>query len=175
MIVKPYFSKDINLLPYMFWVVIVAALMIAHWGYVSTAAAQTSLSGENSRELERLLAVQSEKTAVPYSVTQPPRIPVDALDRYFMWNEIALDTTAIDHTPVDPASGEDPRRFGEQLGPHRSSYAMAIVHIAMFDAVNAISHKYTSYSGVAPALGNISLDLAIAQAAYDALIALYPF
>jgi hypothetical protein len=112
--------------------------LIAHCGYVSTAAAQTSLSGENSRELERLLAVQSEKTAVPYSVTQPPRIPVDALDRYFMWNEIALDTTAIDHTPVDPASGEDPRRFGEQLGPHRSSYAMAIVHIAMFDAVNAI-------------------------------------
>jgi PAP2 superfamily len=175
MIMKPYFSKDINLLPNMFGVMIVAALTIAHCGYVSTAAAQSSLRGENSSELERLLAVQSEKTAVPYSFTQPPRVPVNALDRYFMWNEIALDTTAIDHTPVDPASGEDPCGFGEQLGPHRSSYAMAIVHIAMFDAVNAISYKYMSYSGVAPVHGNVSLDRAIAQAAYDALITLYPF
>jgi hypothetical protein len=32
MITKPYFSKDINLLPNMFWVVIVTALMIAHCG-----------------------------------------------------------------------------------------------------------------------------------------------
>jgi hypothetical protein len=135
MTMKLCFSKDIKLFPNMFWTVIVAALTIAHCAYVSTAAAQSSLRDENSRELQHLLAVQTEKTAVPYSVTQPPRIPVDAFDRYLMWNEITLDTTAIDHSPVDPTSGEDPRRFGEQLGPHRSSYAMAIVHIAMFDAV----------------------------------------
>ena len=98
-------------------IALVAVLTIAHCGYVSAVAAQTSLSGENSKELQRLLAVQTEKTAVPYSVTQPPRIPVNSLDRYLMWNEIALDTTAIDHTAVVPASGKDPRRFGEQLGP----------------------------------------------------------
>jgi PAP2 superfamily len=92
-----------------------------------------------------------------------------------MWNEIALDTTAIDHTPVDPASGEDPRRFGEQLGPPRSAYAMAIIHIAMFDAENAITQKYVSYSGIPPVSGNVSLDRAIAQAAHDTLVNLYPF
>jgi hypothetical protein len=89
-------------------------------------------------------------------------------------HEIALDTTAIDHTPVDPASGEDPRRFGEQLGPPRSAYAMAIIHIAMFDAENAITQKFVSYSGVPPVSGNVSLDRAIAQAAHDTLVALYP-
>jgi hypothetical protein len=92
-----------------------------------------------------------------------------------MWNEIALDTTAIDHTPVDPASGEDPRRFGEQFGPTRASYALAIVHIAMFDAVNAISKRFVSYAGVPDVSGNVSMDRAIAQAAHDTLVALYPF
>ena len=48
------------------------------------------------------------------------------------WNRIAVDASGLDHTPVK--SGE-PRMFGEQLGPGRAARAMAIVHIAMFDAV----------------------------------------
>ncbi len=114
----------------------------------SAATAESPLTGENAKELERLLAVPAENKAVDFAFKKPPRIPVSTLDRYLMWNEIALDTTAIDHTPVDPASGEDPRRFGEQFGPPRSAYAMAIVHIAMFDAENAITKKFVSYSGI---------------------------
>ncbi|HEV2042048.1 MAG TPA: hypothetical protein VGT81_18735 [Casimicrobiaceae bacterium] len=57
------------------------------------------------------------------------------------WNEVAIDASGLDHTPV--ADGE-PRVFGEQLGPARASRAMAIVHIAVFDAVNAISGQYRS-------------------------------
>ena len=55
------------------------------------------------------------------------------------WNEIAIDASGLDHTPVEP--GEQ-RVFGENLGPGRSSRAMAIVHIAIFDAVNAIAGGY---------------------------------
>ena len=55
---------------------------------------------------------------------------------------------ARDHTPV--AAGES-RVFGEQLGPTRASRAMAIVHIAVFDALNAIDGRYDSYSGLPPA------------------------
>jgi hypothetical protein len=44
---------------------------------------------------------------------------------------------------------EEEHVFGEQLGPGRSSRAMAIVHIAMFDAINAIVGGYKSYSGIA--------------------------
>ena len=141
----------------------------------SAATAESPLTGENAKELERLLRVPAENVIVLYSFRKLPRIPVDALDRFLMWNEIALDTTAIDHTPVDPASGEDPRRFGEQLGPPRSAYAMAIIHIAMFDAENAITKKFVSYSGIPTVQGNVSLDRAIAQAAHDTLAALYPF
>src|SRR4051812_12000476 len=51
------------------------------------------------------------------------------LDSVRRWNQIAIDACGLDHTPV--AVGEN-REFGEQLGPGRSAYAMAIVHIAIF-------------------------------------------
>jgi hypothetical protein len=47
---------------------------------------------------------------------------------------VAINASGVDHTPV-PAG--DPRVFGEQIGPGRSARAMAIVHIAMFDALIA--------------------------------------
>jgi hypothetical protein len=87
------------------------------------------------------------------------------------WNEILLAANALDHTPVAP--GES-RVFGEQAGPHRTSRAFAIVHIAIFDAVNAIAGGHRSYTGLPPAAGDISMHAAIAQAAHDTLVALYP-
>jgi hypothetical protein len=54
------------------------------------------------------------------------------------WNRIAIDTSGVNHTPVAPG---EPRVFGEQLGPGRASRAMAIVHIAIFDAVNAFGPR----------------------------------
>lgn len=125
----------------------------------------------SSIELQRLLHVQDQQTVALFHHRLPPRIPADAFDRLFMWNEIALDTTAIDHTPVQQG---EPRVFGEQFGPTRSSRAMAIVHIAMFEAVNAVTHQYRSYTRLMPAHREASLDYAIAQASHDALVALYP-
>lgn len=87
------------------------------------------------------------------------------------WNRIAIDTAGLDHTPV--AKGET-RTFGHQLGPGRSSRAMAIVHIAMFDSINAIVGGYESYTGIDPAPPNTSMKAAVSQAAHDTLIALYP-
>src|SRR5207237_8956268 len=71
------------------------------------------------------------------------------------WNEIAIDVSGLDHTPVAP--GEN-GVFGEQFGPGRSSRAMAVVHIAIFDAVNAIAGGYQRYTDVPPALAGRSLD-----------------
>ena len=87
------------------------------------------------------------------------------------WNEVAIDASGLDHTPV--ADGET-RVFGEQLGPARASRAMAIVHIAIFDAVNAISGRYQSYTGLPVAPRSTSMEAAIAQAAHDSLSALFP-
>src|ERR1700674_3762397 len=98
-----------------------------------------------------------------------PRAGLDSLHR---WNQIAIDATGLDHTPV--AVGEH-RIFGEQLGPARASRAMAIIHIAIFDAVNAIAgDNYKSYTGIRGHGGDASLDAAISQAAHDTLVALYP-
>jgi hypothetical protein len=103
--------------------------------------------------------------------TQQPRREHRGLDAVRRWNAIAIDASGLDHTPV--ASGET-RVFGEQLGPARSSRAMAIVHIAMFDSVIAITGGYRSYTGIAPAGKDTSMNAAIAQAAHDTLIALFP-
>ncbi len=93
------------------------------------------------------------------------------LGRVRHWNDVAIDASGLDHTPV--ANGEV-RVFGEQLGPARASRAMAIVHIGMFDAVNAISSRYRSYTGLPAAARDTSMEAAIAQAAHDTLIVLFP-
>src|SRR6185369_8839585 len=71
-----------------------------------------------------------------------------------------------------PAPGEN-RVFRQQLGPGRASRAMAIVHIAMFDAVNAVDGEYESYTGVQAPNGPVSMQAAISQAAHDTLVALF--
>jgi hypothetical protein len=94
-----------------------------------------------------------------------------AADRLRHWNRIAIDASGRDHTPVAP--GEN-RVFGEQLGPGRASRAIAIVHIAIFDAVNSIRGGYESYTGVPRTVSWASVDAAIAQAAHDTLVAVFP-
>ncbi|HYR21539.1 MAG TPA: hypothetical protein VEP30_01265 [Chthoniobacterales bacterium] len=110
----------------------------------------------------RFNGVQTSRTALA---------PKNALDSIHRWNAIAINASGLDHTPV--AAGEI-RTFGEQLGPTRASRAMAIVHIAIFDSVNAVLGGYRSYSGIQPVKPPVSLDAAVAQAAHDTLVALYP-
>src|SRR5712691_4783717 len=93
----------------------------------------------------------------------PSHRPRPSLDSVRHWNEIAIDASGIDHSLVR-----------EQFGPTRASRAMAIVHIAVFEAVNAIAGGYRSYTGLAPAHDDTSMEAAIAQAAHDTLVALFP-
>jgi hypothetical protein len=106
--------------------------------------------------------------AVPNQPLPPRHGPRQDLDSIRSWNEIAINAAGLDHTPVAP--GEN-RVFGEQLGPCRSSRAMAIVHIAMFDAVVAVFGGYESYTGVQAPKGKISAGIAASQAALDAALA----
>jgi len=79
------------------------------------------------------------------------------------WNQIAIDASGADHAGI-----------GEQPGPGRASRAMAIVHIAMFDALNAAVGDYESYTGLRRVYTEPSLKAAIAQAAHDTLVAMFP-
>lgn len=101
----------------------------------------------------------------------PQARAADAMQRLRYWNEMALKANALDHTPVAPG---EIRTFGEQLGPGRTSRALAIVHIAMFDALNAIARRYPGYAELAAAASGTSPDAAIANAAHDTLVALFP-
>jgi hypothetical protein len=98
-------------------------------------------------------------------------VPRNGLDSVHRWNRIAVDASGVDHTPVAPGEA---RVFGEQLGPGRASRAIAIVHIAIFDSVNAILGGYQSYSGIQQVKPRVSLDAAVAQSAHDTLVAMFP-
>jgi hypothetical protein len=89
------------------------------------------------------------------------------------WSQVAIDATGLDHTPVAPG-GQDNRVFGEQFGPGRASRAMAMVHVAIFDAINAVTGQYQSFTGVRAGRQSVSLRAAVGQAAHDTLASLYP-
>ena len=114
-------------------------------------------------------------------------------------NHLALDITSIDHTTQGikaQVGGETKTLFettyGEQFGPPRTSRAMAMVQLAIFEAINAIDPRYESYkpdgstdsirSRIVAMLpdrtvldsSKASIPAAINQAAHDVLVALYP-
>ena len=141
------------------------ALLAAAFLLAPPVAAQDA-SGGVRQSLGPLFNPAPDSGAAARKPTRPR-----SLDAVRRWNEIAVDASGLDHTPV--AAGER-RVFGEQLGPGRSARAMAIVHIAMFDAVVALRGGYRSYTGVARASEGTSLEAAVAEAAHDTLVALFP-
>jgi len=108
------------------------------------------------------------------------------MNRLRHWNEVAVDASGRDHTPVSPAANlaffddaagariSGDHVFGEQLGPIKAARAMAIVHMAIFEAVNAVEGGYTSAIRLPAAPPRTSVEAAMAQAAHDTLAALYP-
>ena len=99
----------------------------------------------------------------PLLSATPKLGPQGSLDSILHWNKIAIDASGFDHANAR-----------EQLGPGRASRAMAIVHLAIFDSVNAVLGGYESYTGVQAPLGAVSLNAAVGQAAHDTLVALFP-
>lgn len=85
-------------------------------------------------------------------------------DSILHWNSVALAAVVADHSGT----------FGpaQQGGPTRTSRALAIVHAAMFDALNSITPTAKPY--LAQVKGNgASIDAAVASAARESLNMLY--
>jgi hypothetical protein len=126
-------------------------------------------SSRTKRVCATLLALAFTSAAVA-QVVNPPRRSNATIDTLRYWNQVAIDASGVDHIPGVPGG----RQGAEQLGPGRSARAMAIVHIAMFDAVNAITgNTFRSYTGLARETRPASLDAAIATAAHDTLVQLF--
>jgi hypothetical protein len=89
-------------------------------------------------------------------------------DPILFWNQIALEANRISHT-----NGMD-----EQTGPTLSSRALAIAHLAMYDAYAGVINDPVNLpryipNPAAPSLG-ASPDAAVAAAAHTALSSLFP-
>jgi hypothetical protein len=78
-------------------------------------------------------------------------------DIVVQWNEVLLDAVRASNTPPPPASRH-----------------LAIMHVAIYDAVNSIDGSYTPYLVAKGGPRGASPEAAAAQAAHDTLSALYP-
>lgn len=90
---------------------------------------------------------------------KPPTPNASGEDVILRWNRVLQETI---RTP-----GQQP----PTIFPVRS---FAMMHAAMFDAVNSIDGGHTPYMANVPGTKNASLEAAAAQAARDVLTALYP-
>lgn len=62
----------------------------------------------------------------------------------------------------------------KRLLPPPNAHGMAILHVAMFEAVNAVDHRYAPYKLKLAAARNVSKEAAAAAAAHAVLLAPYP-
>lgn len=88
------------------------------------------------------------------------------MDSILFWNAVALEAVKVSHTDPDKR---------EQNGPTLSTRALAIVHLAMYDAYAGIigGLGFPRYLSPAPPPAGISAPDAVAGAAYHTLINLY--
>jgi vanadium chloroperoxidase len=87
-----------------------------------------------------------------------------AEDPILEWTAIMIQADAVDHGAT----------VREQPGPILSSRAFAMTSAAMYDAFNSIENIGTPYLTVAPDAEGASAVAAVAEAAHDTLIELYP-
>ncbi|MEX2173430.1 MAG: hypothetical protein WD872_03655 [Pirellulaceae bacterium] len=80
-----------------------------------------------------------------------------AADMVLRWNDVLLDTVRSANTP-----------------PPIAARAMAIVHTAIYDAVNAIDRTHEPYAFRMLAAPGTSREAAVAAAAHTALVGLFP-
>lgn len=93
------------------------------------------------------------------------------MDPILYWNEVALEANRVSHT-----NGKN-----EQTGPTLSSRALAIVHLAMYDAYAGVRGNPVTPVNLSPYLPdlpkpqpNASADAAVAMAAHTTLSRLFP-
>src|SRR5947209_20630852 len=91
--------------------------------------------------------------------TLEPRCMPSGTDVVMEWNTVAIEAAKEDHAIGAP---------GLQFGPTRTSRALAIESIAVYDSVNAIDRSCTPFLvNDVHASSGASIEAAAAQAAHD--------
>lgn len=127
---------------------------------------------KGTAELQRLNTPLTIDSTI---LTQMVAANSDPMRFLLLWHSIAIDVTAMDHRAL---LAVNPATFHEQLGPARTARAMAIVHLAMYEAAIRFDNprKFSSMlpgDEIKPKAG-ASRDAAIVEAAYQTLSSLYP-
>jgi hypothetical protein len=104
--------------------------------------------------------------------TRPSRIALNSAPQHWtdpvlFWNGVMLQANANDFDPAVVSSPDQP-------GPTHTSRAFAIVHAAIYDAVNSIDHSGEPYLIELQFNHDASLSAAVAVAGYRTLVSLYP-
>jgi hypothetical protein len=123
--------------------------------------------------LLRLLLGRSSIRGPARNVRRAPSLTLETLeDRCLLSGDIVLawNLMALDALKNDSTLGAD----AKQAGPDRASRALAIVQVAVFDAVNSIDRSSDPYLVRVDAPADASLTAAAAQAAHDTLVNLFP-
>ncbi len=114
---------------------------------VSSAAFSAGLTEEGAREIARVFqpsksqlhvfsTLAPKQAALARSALASMTPPGPATQTFNMWHEFALNILAFDHTPkVDDQTGK--QLHLQEFGPHRASYVMAKLHLAMYEVANA--------------------------------------
>ncbi|MBA3319885.1 MAG: vanadium-dependent haloperoxidase [Pyrinomonadaceae bacterium] len=121
----------------------------------SPMAYSESLGGPFTVTAQKLIAAPGEASGWNLMMAQP----ASAGDVVFEWNQEAVRLTLL---------------TSSNLAPVQQTRTMAIVQVAMHDAVNGITRKFQTYLESNPASGNASPDAAAIAAAHHALRNLFP-
>ncbi|MGD9902027.1 MAG: vanadium-dependent haloperoxidase [Vicinamibacterales bacterium] len=97
--------------------------------------------------------------ALSLALAMPAAASAQSLDTLVRWNRVLL-------TALTVPGGKPPTVFDTRH--------LAIVSVAVFDAVNSFDRVYQPYATWAEPADGASRDAAVAQAAHDALVALMP-
>lgn len=109
------------------------------------------------KQLTLILAVMTFCTAIGYA--QKVDLLIGGEEVVLQWNRVMFQTLAVP---------------GQQPPTVFTGRTTAMVHLAMFDAVNSIDGTYNKYLTEVPGTKNASQEAAAAQAARDVLAALFP-
>src|SRR6266404_2198932 len=80
------------------------------------------------------------------------------------WNAIAVTAALNGDQTISPGSNTS----------GGTSVYLAYMHLAIYDAVNAIDHRFQPYGAEIPAPTGASVDAAVIAAAYNTLISYFP-
>ena len=154
----------------------ISTAVIAPIALAQPAAASEAQSKFTTEQVQGYLG-QTSKSQIARNVLarlKAKRIArriTDTTDRVVFWHEVLLDSIALDHTP-DPDTGAVDFTQG---GPGRTSRALAMTQIAVYDAVNSFSLAFEPYNDIGRAnRRRASIDAAVAYAAYTVLSDLFP-